>query len=130
MPGKALRFRVEQRARRNLKLIRQPLEVRLQFGLTRIFLRGHIARLVEKRNVDIGFGVACRARIPVPVPGAANISAAFAQTDIGDALLDKPPGCPDPRHSAADNDRSEAHTSELPSPMSISYHVHCMNKKN
>ena len=107
VPDKALRLGIEQRARRDIERLGEMLEIPLKLWLPCIFPLGHVPSLVEEGHVDVGVGVAGRARILVPEPGAAEIRAALEQAQIGDALLDQATRGHDPGHPAADDDDVE-----------------------
>src|SRR5215469_15874804 len=47
----------------------------------RIFLDRHVADLFEQRQINIGLDIARRARIAVPIPGAAKVAALLDQAD-------------------------------------------------
>jgi hypothetical protein len=56
-------------------------------GAVRVLLGRHVAGLFEQRQVDERRGVALRARVPVPVPGAADVAALLDQANLLDAGL-------------------------------------------
>jgi hypothetical protein len=62
-------------------LIADALRVLVNLGLEGVLELGHIAGVVQQRQVDVGLHIALRARIAVPVPGAADIRARFDRTD-------------------------------------------------
>jgi len=47
-----------------------------------VFLLRDVAELFEQRQVAIGFDIALRAGIAVPVPGAAEVSAGLDDADV------------------------------------------------
>ena len=49
--------------------------MRVDLGCLGVFFGGDVAQLLEHRHVDVGFDVAGRPRITVPIPGAAKIAA-------------------------------------------------------
>ena len=51
---------------------------------------GHVAHLVEKGEVVVGDDVAGDARVPVPVPRAADVAPPFDDADRLDAYLPQP----------------------------------------
>src|ERR1700736_5385970 len=79
------------------------LEVGLDLGLTGVFFSRHITGIVEERHVYVGFRVARGARVLVPIPRAAEISATFEQADIRHAVPYQATGGHDAGHSAADH---------------------------
>ena len=62
----------------------------------------HVVQFVQQRQVVIGGDVAGRAGIAVPVPGAADIAAAFDDADALDALFAQPSGGQQGGEAAAD----------------------------
>ena len=48
----------------------------------RVFLLGDVADFFEERQVDVGLDVALGSRVPVPVPGAAEIAAFFDDPQV------------------------------------------------
>src|SRR5262249_61979344 len=61
--------------------------VRQDLGRMRVLLPGYVADLLEQRQVDVGFDVALRARVAVPVPGAAEVAALFDDAHVVDPGL-------------------------------------------
>ena len=55
-----------------------------------IFLARHVTGFFEQRHIDHRGGVALRAWIAVPVPGAAKVAAFFDNADAFDARLFQP----------------------------------------
>ena len=72
-----------------------------------IFLGRAMAGLLEQRHIDHRGGVALRAGIAVPVPGAAEIAALLDDAHIVDAGLDQPRAGDEARKAAAD--KGEGH---------------------
>ena len=68
----------------------------------RVQLRRHVPGLLEERHVDHRRGVALRAGIAVPVPGAAESAALLHDADIADAGFGQPGGGHQAGESAAD----------------------------
>src|SRR3712207_8289211 len=89
-------------------MIRRPPRSTL-FPYTTLFRS--VAHLLQQRHVNVGFDVAGRARIAVPVPGPAEIPALLYDAQVFDALLD--------RKSTRLNS----------SHANISYAVFCLKKK-
>jgi hypothetical protein len=69
----------------------------------RILLLRHEAGLFEQRQVDIALDIACRAGIPVPVPGAAKGAARLDHADILETRLAQPRCRQHPAKPAADH---------------------------
>ena len=63
---------------------------------------GHVAHLVEQREVVVGDDVARHARVAVPVPGAADVAAALDDADRLDPDLAQPGRGQQRREAAAD----------------------------
>ena len=63
------------------------LAVGEDLGALGVVAGGHIVHLVEERQIVVRHHVARDARIPVPVPGAADVGASFDDADALDALL-------------------------------------------
>ena len=55
----------------------------------RVLLGGHVARLLEQREVDGGIDVAHATRVAVPVPGATEVGRLLDDAEVGDAALDE-----------------------------------------
>ena len=66
---------------------RDPPRMIENLGRERIFVPGDIARLLQQRQIAIGFDIAHRARIAVPVPGAAEIAAGLDHAQALEADL-------------------------------------------
>ena len=73
-------------------------------GGQRVLLGGHVAGLLEQRQVDHRRGVAHGAGVAVPVPGAADVAAALDDAHVVDAGLLEP-GAGDEAGEAAADDR-------------------------
>ena len=56
----------------------------------RVLLRRDVADLLEQRQVDVRLDVARRARVAVPVPGAAEVAALLDEAEVVDAGLAQP----------------------------------------
>ncbi len=52
-----------------------------------VALGRHVARLFQQREVDVGFHVAGRTRVAVPVPGAAHVAAGLPDAHAAGARL-------------------------------------------
>src|SRR6185312_8495699 len=96
VPIEAHDLGVRQRVVVEAKLLSDALTVRQDFRRVRILLRRHVAGLFEQRHVDHRRRVALRARIPVPVPGAAEVAAFLDDPDISYTGLRQPRGGGEP----------------------------------
>ena len=81
------------------EVFRNPLAVVEDLGRVGVLLLRHESRLLQERQVAVGLDVALRARVAVPVPRAAEVSAGFDDAEVGDAPLLQPR----PRHQAAES---------------------------
>ena len=73
----------------------------------RIFLRWHVPGFFEQRHIDHRCGVALRAGITVPVPGAAEIAALLDDADVLYPGFGQPRGGSKPGKAAADEGESD-----------------------
>ena len=69
-----------------------------------VVLGRHEARLLEERQVDVGLDVAHAARVPVPVPGAAEVARLLDDPDVGDPVLAEVDRREHPGEAAAHDD--------------------------
>ena len=76
--------------------------VRQDLRRVRVLLGRPMAGLLEQRHVDHRRGVALRAGIAVPVPGAAEIAALLDDAHVLDTGLDQARGGHQPGEAAAD----------------------------
>ena len=81
---------VEQRVVVEPELLADPVAVLEDLRRVRVLLRRHVPGLFEQRHVDHRRRVALRARIAVPVPGAAEVAALLDDPDVVDAGLLQP----------------------------------------
>ena len=102
VPIEAHDLGVEQRVVVQAVLLADALAVREDFRRMRVLLRRHVAGFFEQRHVDHRRRIALRARIPVPVPGAAEVAALLDDADIPDAGFGQPRGGGEPGKAAAD----------------------------
>ena len=102
VPVKAHDLGVKQRVVVQAILLADALAVREDFRRMRIFLRRHVAGFFEQRHVDHRRRIALRARIPVPVPGAAEVAALLDDADILDTGFRQSRGGGEPGKAAAD----------------------------
>ena len=70
----------------------------------RVLLLRDVADLLEQRQVDVRLDVAHRARVAVPVPGAAEVAALLDDADVVDAGLAQPRAGEQAAEAAADDD--------------------------
>ena len=68
-----------------------------------VLLARDVAGLLQQREVDVGLDVALCARVPVPVPGAAEVAALLDDAKVVDARLPEP-GAGDQAGEAAADD--------------------------
>ena len=80
-------FRAEQGLVIEAVVPRDPLRMFEDFRRAGVLLHRHVAGLLQQRQVDVAFDVACRARIAVPVPGAAEIAALLHHADVPEPCL-------------------------------------------
>ena len=71
-------------------------------GRVRVLLRRHVPGLFEQRHVDERCGVALRAGVAVPVPGAAEVAALLDDAHVVDAGLLQPRAGDEAGEAAAD----------------------------
>ena len=102
VPVEAYDLGVEQRVFVEAILPADALAVRKDFRRMRIFLGRHVAGFFEQRHVDHRRRIALRARIPVPVPGAAEVAALLDDADIADAGFRQARGGGETGKAAAD----------------------------
>src|SRR5581483_6150670 len=82
--------RVEQRVVVEAVLLRDPLAVLEDLRTVRVLLAGHVAGLLQQGHVHERRRVTHRARVPVPVPRAADVTALFDDAHVLDAGLPQP----------------------------------------
>ena len=102
LPGERADLGVKERIVVELVMPADSLAVRQDLGRVRIFLGRHMAGFLEQRHVDHRGGIALRAGIAVPVPGAAEIATFLDDAHIGDAGFHQPRAGGQPCKSAAD----------------------------
>jgi len=85
VPGRRLNCRVEQAVIVEPELLGHSLAVFQDLEARGEFHRRDVTRLIEQRQVAVGFHVAGDAGIAVPVPGAANVATLLAETHVGEA---------------------------------------------
>ena len=81
---------VEQGVVVEAELLPDPLGVLEDLRGMGVLLGRHVPGLLEQRHVDHRRGVALRARIPVPVPGPAEVAALLDDPDVLDAGFPQP----------------------------------------
>ena len=107
VPIQAHDLGVEQRVAVEAVLLADALAVREDFRRMRVFLRRHVAGFFEQRHVDHRRRIALRARIPVPVPGAAEVAALLDDADVLDAGFRQARGGGKPGKAAADEGKGD-----------------------
>ena len=93
---------VEQRVVVEAELRADALALLEDLRRMRVLLGRHVTGLFEQRHVHHRRGVALRAGIAVPVPGAAEVAALLDDAHVGDARLDQPRAGDEPGEPAAD----------------------------
>src|SRR5262245_30139196 len=76
---------VEQRVVLQAELLADRVEIEADLLAERVASGGDVAHLLEHRHVDVRLDVAHDARVPVPVPGAADPAGLVDQADVVDA---------------------------------------------
>ncbi len=84
VPAQRLHLCLETRVAIEIELLADGTAVLEDLRRARIFLDWHVADLFEQRQVDVGLDIAGRARIAVPIPGAAEIAALLDNADVLD----------------------------------------------
>ena len=107
VPLEAHDLGVKQRVVVKAELLADALAVREDFRRMRVFFGRHVAGFFEQRHIDHRCRVALRARIPVPVPGAAEIAALLDDADVPDAGFRQPRGGGEPGKAAADEGKGD-----------------------
>src|SRR5579885_2193641 len=82
VPGRRLDRRMEQAAVIEAELLRHRLAVLEDFEARSELHRRDVPHLFEQRQVAVGFDVAGDTGIAVPVPGAADVAAFFAESHV------------------------------------------------
>src|SRR5216683_462283 len=90
VPPEFLDLGLEQRAAVKVELLCDALRVLQNFRREGILLLRNVAGLLEQRQIDVGLDIALRARIAVPVPGAAEVAAFLDDADVLEAGLAQP----------------------------------------
>ena len=93
---------VEQRVVVEAELLADAAAVLEDLGRVRVLLGRHVAGLFEQRHVHERRGVALRAGIAVPVPGAAEVAALLDDADVVDAGFLEPGAGDEAGEPAAD----------------------------
>jgi hypothetical protein len=107
VPVEAYDLGVKQRVVVQAILLADALAVRQYFRRMRIFLRRHVAGFFEQRHVDHRRGIALRAGIPVPVPGAAEVAALLDDPNIPDTGFRQPRGSGEPGKAPAEESEGD-----------------------
>ena len=82
VPHRRLHRRVEQAVLVERELLGHRLAVLEDLEARRELHRRDVAHLLEQREVAVGLDVAGDARVPVPVPRAADVAALLAEADV------------------------------------------------
>ena len=98
VPHRCLNFGLEQRVGVEVEVATDALGVLEDLGGRGVALAGHVAGLFEERHVDVRLDVALAARVPVPIPGAAEVARLLDDAKVGNAAVDQV----DPQHHAAE----------------------------
>ncbi len=80
---------LEERSRVQVERTSQQPAVLEDLRRAGVALGWHIARLFEKRQVDVGLDVAHAAWVAIPVPGATEVPGLFDDPEIGDPVLEE-----------------------------------------
>ena len=102
VPGDVGHLGVEEGVFIEAVLFPDPLALGQDLRRVGVLLGRHVTGFFQQRHVDHRGGVALRARIAVPVPGAAEVAALLDDAHVGDALLDQPRPGHQAREAAAD----------------------------
>ena len=86
------------------KVLPNALRVLINLGCKGIAKFGHVARLLEEREVAVGLNVTLCARVTIPIPGSAEVAPAFNNSDSFDACLDQACGCEHAYPATANDD--------------------------
>src|SRR5579885_211701 len=86
-----------------IELLSDAPGVRQDFRRERIFLFGDVTGLFEQRQIDVRLDIALRARVAVPVPGPAEISALLDDANVLDSGLTQPRAREQAAEAAADD---------------------------
>lgn len=81
VPDEPLERRAEQDLVLEAVLLDDSVQVGADLGARRVPVGRHGPQLLEQRQVDVGFDVAVQARVPVPVPGAADAAGRLDDAD-------------------------------------------------
>ena len=85
------------------KVLPNALRVFIDFWCKGIAKFGHVARLLEEREVAVGLNVTLCPRVTIPVPGSAEVAPAFNNSDSFDACLDQACSCEHAYPATADD---------------------------
>ena len=102
VPIEACGLGVKQRVVVQTILLADTLAVREDFRRMRVLLRRHVPGFLEQGHVDHRGGIALRARITVPVPGAAEVATLLDDPDVLHAGFRHPRRSGEPGKAAAD----------------------------
>ena len=82
----------------------EQLAVLEDLGRACIALGGHVARLLEQRQIGVRLDVAHATRVAVPVPGTAEIAGFLNHREVAYTALGQVDGDEHPRKAATDDD--------------------------
>ena len=104
VPDHAGDLGLEERGPVHVEMAAEQLAVLEDLGGVGVLHGRHVAGLLQHREVDVGLDVAHAARVPVPVPGAAEVAALLDDPEVGDAELGQVGGGEHPAEATADDD--------------------------
>ena len=102
IPAQRAHLGVQQRVVVEPVMPADALAMRQDLARMGVLLGRHVAGLFEQRHVDHRRGVALRAGVAVPVPGAAEIAAFVDDANVGDAGFDQARRCRQTGETASD----------------------------
>ena len=97
----------QARALVELEVLGNAAAVLEDLGGSDVLLARDIGGLLEEREVDVGLDVALCPRVPVPVPGAAEVAALLNDAEVVDARLPEPGAGDEAGETAADDDHGD-----------------------
>ena len=103
VPAHLRHFGLEARVAVEVELRADRAAVGEDLRRARVLLARHVAELFEQRQVDVRLDVAHRARVAVPVPGAAEVAALLDDAHVVDAGLAQPRAGQQAAEAAADD---------------------------
>ena len=97
-------FGLKARVVVEVEVLTDRVTVRQDLGGTRVLLARDVTDLFEQRKVDVRLNIAHGAGVTVPIPGAAEVTALFDDTNVFDASLTQSSTGKESTKTAADND--------------------------